>query len=173
MWGATLFPLRTLDAAGYVAAQATLDQCEIDGNFGDHGRVQRSCELLGLAYVSGGHGDGVKHWNIHLDACQRWRDIGKRTRAVCSLRTPSQSMALAFSGTITLMVSGVSPNNLSDTPACSFGTTGTITLNASATPPTESGSGTLTCTTTAAGSVFVRLIRPLSRPWNLSAFATP
>ena len=62
-----------------------------------------------------------------------------------------------YSGTITLTVASVSPNNLSDPPNCSFGTTGTITLNSS----TTSGSGTLTCTTTPVSSA---LYMPSNRP---------
>jgi hypothetical protein len=96
--------------------------------------------------------------------------------AVMTASAPGQSATdtiaangTGFSGTITLTVTGVSPSNVSDIPFCSFGSTGTITLNASSTPPVDSGSGTLTCNTTAAGGI---TLRPSNRRWTPDGFFT-
>jgi len=156
-----------LDAAGFVAAQATLTN------------VKLTATSAITAVYSGDTNYTASPASPPVTVTVSSTGTFTVTPAnggVITASAPGQSATDAiavngtsFSGTITLTVSGVSPNNLSDTPACSFGTTGTITLNAGATPPAESGSGTLTCTTTAAGSVF---IKPLDRPGNPSVFAT-
>ena len=66
-----------------------------------------------------------------------------------------------FSGTVTLTVASVLPSSV-DPPSCSFGSTGTITLNAAANPPVNSGVATLTCNTIAAGAL---VVKPAGRPW--------
>jgi len=74
-----------------------------------------------------------------------------------------------YSGTVTLIVTSITPTGLSDPPSCSFGSTGVITLNSSSTPPVNSGAGTLTCNTTASSTVFVN---PSTRPRTPSGFLT-